>query len=205
MREPIKSSLCKLFLAYHEVFIAVTSSGKILHEIEKQASKRWLPIIGYKKAQIIADVVEEKKPHCSLEVGTNVGYSAIVIASHMPLDSCLITIEVNRDLAIEAEANIKKAGLSDRVKVLTGDALKLIPEIKSPIDFAFLDAEKDEYIRYLELIEPKLIPGSVVVADNVGAFPRAMAEYLERVRHSGLYESQYVSVGWDGIEVSRRL
>jgi len=45
----------------------------------------------------------------------------------------------------------------------------------------------------------------VIIADNVGAFPRAMADYLDRVRRSGLYESRYVSVGWDGLEVSRRL
>jgi predicted O-methyltransferase YrrM len=177
----------------------------VLREIERQASRRWLPIIGTEKAGIIAGIVEEEKPRLALEVGANIGYSAIVIASHMPDGSHLTTMEINRALAREAEANIKKAGLTGRVSVLIGDALELISGVDGPIDFAFVDAEKDEYGRYLGLMEPKLRPGSVVVADNVGSFPRAMADYLERVRRSGLYESRYVSVGWDGLEVSRRL
>jgi len=177
----------------------------VLREIEKQASKRWLPIIGREKAGIIAEIIEEEKPHRALEIGTNIGYSAIVIASKMPEGSHLTTIEINKGLAREAEANIRKAGLADRVRVLVGDSIDLIPGVEGSIDFAFVDAEKDEYGRYLTLIEPKLRPGSVLVADNVGSFSLAMSDYLARVRHSGLYESKYVSVGWDGIEVSRRL
>jgi predicted O-methyltransferase YrrM len=180
-------------------------SEGVLHEIERQASRRWLPIIGVEKAGIIARIVDEETPQLALEVGTNIGYSAIVIASHMPDGSHLTTLEVNRALAREAEANIKRAGLKEMVSILVGDALELIPGIAAPIDFAFLDAEKDEYRRYLTLIEPKLRPGSIVVADNVGSSSRAMGDYLERVRRSGLYESKYKSVGWDGIEVSRRL
>jgi predicted O-methyltransferase YrrM len=177
----------------------------ILKDIERQASRRWLPIIGAEKARIIAKIVGELKPRQALEVGANIGYSAIVIASHMLDNAHLTTIEINQALAREAEANIKKAGLTERVNVLVGDALELIPGVVGPIDFAFVDAEKDEYGRYLNLIEPKLHFDSVVVADNVGSFPRAMEDYLDRVRRSGLYESRYISVGWDGLEVSRRL
>jgi predicted O-methyltransferase YrrM len=180
-------------------------SKSVLREIERQASRRWLPIIGSEKAGIVARVVEEVNPKRALEVGANIGYSAIVIASHILEDSHLTTIEVDRAHAREAETNIKKAGLSGRVSVLVGDALELIPSVDGPIDLAFVDAEKDEYGRYLALMEPKLRPGSVIIADNVGAFPRAMADYLDRVRRSGLYESRYISVGWDGLEVSRRL
>jgi len=183
----------------------MSSPEAVLREIERQASRRWLPIIGREKAEIIAGIVEEERPKNALEVGANIGYSTIVIASHMPRDSHLTTMEINRSLAREAEANIRKAGLVDRISVLAGDALALIPGVEGPIDFAFVDAEKDEYGRYLALMEPKFSPGSVVIADNVGSFPRAMADYLGRVRRSGLYESRYISVGWDGIEVSRRL
>jgi predicted O-methyltransferase YrrM len=184
--------------------IMVGSEG-VLHEIERQASRRRLPIIGVEKARIISRIVDGEKPQRALEVGANVGYSTIVIASQMPDGSKLTTIEVNRALAREAESNIKRAGMTDRVKILIGNALELIPGVEGPIDFAFLDAEKDEYGRYLTLIEPKLHTGSVIVADNVGSFPRAMSDYLEMVRRSGLYESKYISVGWDGLEVSRRL
>jgi predicted O-methyltransferase YrrM len=184
--------------------IMISPEG-VLREIERQASKRWLPIIGAEKARIIAGIVEEEKPRLALEVGANIGYSAIVIAGHMPEGSHLTTIEINRMLAGEAEANIRRAGLAGRVSILVGDALELIKSVEGPVDFAFVDAEKDEYGRYLDLIEPKLHTGSVMIADNVGSFPRAMVDYLEKVRRSGLYKSKYISVGWDGIEVSRRL
>ena len=183
----------------------MSSPEGVLREIERQASRRWLPIIGAEKAKIVTRVVDEAKPMQVLEVGTNIGYSAIVIASHMSEGSHLTTIELDKVHAREAEVNINKAGFAEKVSILVGDALTLIPSVDGPIDLAFVDAEKDEYGKYLTLIEPKLHPGSVIIADNVGAFPRAMADYLDRVRRSGLYESRYVSVGWDGIEVSRML
>ena len=203
--ETIAPAFSQWFLASEVEGLIMSVHEDVLREIERQASRRWLPIIGAEKAGIVVGVVDEAKPQRALEVGANIGYSAIVIASHMPEGSHLTTIEVDIAHAREAEANIKKAGLAMRVRVLVGDALTLIPTVDGPIDLAFIDAEKDEYGRYLVLMEPKLHPGSVIIADNVGAFPRAMADYLDRVRRSGLYESRYVSVGWDGLEVSRRL
>ena len=177
--------------------------GAVLREIEAEALRRRLPIIGREKGRIIAHIVDEERPMRAIEVGTNIGYSAITIGSHMPAGSMLYTMEIDEDLAAEAVENIERAGLSDRISVLVGDALDLIPGVEGPVDLAFLDAEKDEYAEYLALIEPKLRPGALVVADNAGIFEHAMGEYLERVRRSGLYESRLVSLGWDGIEVSR--
>src|SRR5512137_202393 len=137
----------------------MSSPEVILHDIEKQASHRWLPIIGQEKAEIIAGIVDELRPSKALEVGTNIGYSAIVIASHMSPGSHLTTIEINPVVAREAKENIRRAGLADRVGVLVGDAIDIIPHVDGPIDFAFVDAEKDEYGRYLVLMEPKLHTG----------------------------------------------
>jgi predicted O-methyltransferase YrrM len=170
----------------------------VLREIEARAVKRRLPIIGREKGRIIAVIVDEEKPTRVIEVGTNIGYSAITIGSHMPTGSVLYTMEIDEGLAAEAVENIARAGLSDRIRVLVGDALALIPGVEGPVDLAFVDAEKDEYAGYLTIIEPKLRPGALVVADNAGIFEHAMGDYLERVRCSGLYESRYVSVGWDG-------
>ncbi|MCX6642346.1 MAG: O-methyltransferase [Candidatus Bathyarchaeota archaeon] len=177
----------------------------VLREIEKQASREWLPIIGADKARKIAEIVKEYNPMHALEVGTNIGYSGIVISSHMREGSHLTSIEVDPRYAKKAKENFQKAGLEDRVSVLIGDALILIPTVNGSIDFAFIDAEKHEYGRYLQLMEDKLTSGCVVIADNVGAFPNAMRDYLDHVRNSGLYESKYIQVGWDGIEVSRKL
>ena len=177
----------------------------VLREIERQAEPRHLPIIGVKKSRVLAGLVEEVKPIRALEVGACIGYSAFIIACHMNPGARLTTIEIDPDLARETEENLSKAGLAERVEVLNGNALNLIPTVEGPIDLAFMDAEKQEYGRYLQLIEPLLHTGSVVVADNAGSFARAMRGYLNHVRGSGMYESRYISVGWDGLEVSRRL
>ena len=177
--------------------------GAVLREMEAEALRRRLPIIGREKGRIITRIVYEERPMRAVEVGTNIGYSAITIASHMPEGSMLYTMEIDVDLAAEAVENIESAGLSDRISVLVGDALDLIPDIEAPVDLAFVDAEKDEYAEYLALIESKLRPGALVIADNAGIFGHVMGDYLERVRRSGLYESRLVFVGWDGIEVSR--
>jgi predicted O-methyltransferase YrrM len=120
-------------------------------------------------------------------------------------DARLTTIEIDARTSREALENIRRAALSDRITILTGDALALIPQIPAPLDFVFVDAEKVEYGNYLRLFEEKLHAGSIVVADNAGAYPTAMRDYLDRVRNSGHYESRFIPVGWDGLEVSRRL
>lgn len=74
-----------------------------------------------------------------------------------------------------------------------------------PFDFAFIDAEKSEYFQYLSLAEDKLRKGAVVVADNAGIFADQMRDYLDYVRNSGKYQSRYVQVGGDGLEISVKL
>ncbi len=81
----------------------------------------------------------------------------------------------------------------------------MIPTLKGPFDFAFIDAEKSEYLRYLKLAEDKLCKGAVVFADNAGVFADQMGDYLDYVRNSGLYQSRYIQVGGDGVEISVKL
>ncbi len=89
-----------------------------------------------------------------------------------------------------------------KVKIITGDALKVIPTLKGIFDFAFIDAEKSEYFQYLKSAEDKLCKGAVVFADNAGIFSDQMYDYLDYVRNSGNYKSRYVQVGNDGVEIS---
>jgi predicted O-methyltransferase YrrM len=131
-----------------------------------------------------------------------VGYSAITIASHMPEEAVLCTIEIDAELAAEAEQNVAISGLAGRIRVLTGDALDLIPDLQWSFGFAFVYTEKSE-CKYLALIVPKLCCGALVVADNAGIFESDMKGYMDLVRSSRFYESRYVSVGRDGIVVSR--
>jgi predicted O-methyltransferase YrrM len=116
-----------------------------------------------------------------------------------------VTIEIHRDEAELAGKNILRANIQPKIKIITGDALIVIPTLRGQFDFAFLDAEKSEYFKYLTLIEGKLRKGAVVFADNAGVFADQMGDYLDYVRNSGKYQSRYIQVGGDGVEISVKL
>ena len=137
-----------------------------------------------------------------LEVGTLIGYSAILIGKELGNDAKIITIEIHAKEAKIAKENIKKAEISPTVKVLVGDTKEIIPKLEGTFDLVFIDAEKKEYIDYLQKIESKLHKGSIIVADNSGIFANQMKDYLDHVRHSGKYKSSYMQVDEDGLEVS---
>ncbi len=136
-----------------------------------------------------------------LEIGTFIGYSAILMGKELGSDAQLITIEIDPRAAKMAEDNIKRAEISPKVEVLVGDALELIPKLEGEFDLVFIDADKQQYLDYLRLIEDKLHRGSVVVADNVEHAP----DYLEYVRKSGKYKSRHIPADAGGLEVSVKL
>jgi len=177
----------------------------VLRSIEKAAEKEFLPIIGPDKGQVLVDAVHENKPEKVLEVGTLIGYSAILMAKELSPEACLVTIEIDEDEAEVARANIAKAEVPPSVEVIVGDAVKVMPGLKNKFDLVFLDAEKTQYITYLRLVENKLCKGSVIIADNAGIFARQMKEYLDYVRHSGKYSSKTIPFGEDAVEISIKL
>ena len=133
------------------------------------------------------------------------GYSTILRGRELGEGSEIVTIEYDRDEAVQARANIARAELSAGVEVLVGDALEIIPTLEGSFDMVFLDAAKHQYLGYLRLVEDRLHTGSVVVADNVGFMSRSMRGYLDHVRNSGKYESTFHRSNGDGIEVSVKL
>ncbi|MEM5843273.1 MAG: class I SAM-dependent methyltransferase [Candidatus Aenigmatarchaeota archaeon] len=182
----------------------------VLKEIEKISKDQNLPSIGRKKSKILRDLIKEFKPKKILEIGTLYGYSAIVMASSYE-KAIVTTIEINKKTAEIAKRYIKKAGLSKKIKVIVGDALKVIPKLKEKFDMLFIDAIKEEYLDYLKVSEGKLKKGAIVVADNTGVFKRYLKNYLDYVRNSGRYKSYSVSVKMeftdidDAMEVSEKL
>lgn len=176
----------------------------VLSEIEEIAKKDSLPSIGPIKGEIIEDIIKKYKPKRILEIGTLHGYSAILMGNFL-LDKnnnsndnttkeIIITcLEIDKNLVNIAKKNIEKAGLSDRIEVITGDALKIIPTLNNyyRFDLVFIDAIKNHYLRYLKLVEDNnlLNKKSVVVADNVLIYEKEMKDYLDYVRNSGRYNS----------------
>lgn len=185
--------------------MGLSKADKVLKEIERMTEKEFLPILGPRKGQILAEVIREIKPGRVLEVGALIGYSAILMGKELGNDAHLVTIEINADKARMAEKNVMRAEIPPIVEVLVGDAIEVLPKLEGKFDLVFIDADKRKYLDYLRLIEDKLYKGSVIVADNAGIFANQMRGYLEYVRSSGKYRSRYVPVGEDGLEVSVKL
>lgn len=180
-------------------------ADEVLRRIEERAERRYLPIIGPDRGRILVDLVRRFKPERVLEVGTFIGYSTILMGKELEDGSEIVTIEIDSEEVELARENIRNAEIKPVVRTLTGDALKIIPRLDGRFDMVFLDAAKHQYLDYLRLMEDKLHEGSVVVADNAGSFSYSMRDYLDYVRNSGRYESKFISVNWDGMEVSIRL
>lgn len=174
---------------------------QVLEEIEN--SKEAFMIIGRKKGKVLGDLVEKHKPKHVLEVGTNLGYSSILMGMHLPEGGKITTLEIDAKVAHIAQENINKAGFSDKINIILGDAKEIIPTLPGTFDFMFIDAAKKQYLTYLKLAEGKLAPNAVIAADNVGIFEDAVKDYLTYVRKN--YQSQTVQVGEDALEVSNTL
>jgi predicted O-methyltransferase YrrM len=177
----------------------------VLREIEELSKREFLPIIGRVKGKHLVDTVRRFNVKNVLEVGTLAGYSAILIASNLPPEGRVVTIEIKPKSAERAKENALKAGLADRIEVHVGNALSVIPHLSGRFDMVFLDAAKDEYLEYLRLSEDKVRKGGVVFADNVKTFSDEMRDYLDYVSSSGKYRSEYIDVGFDGVEISTKL
>ncbi len=175
---------------------------KVLEQIESEGH---IMIVGPKKGKVLSKAVKNKKPKRILEIGTYVGYSAILMAEAVGSNTQIVSIEYSSDNADIARENIKKAGFDKKVEIKVGDAKKLIPTLMGSFDFMFIDAAKEEYLDYLKLAEEKLETGTVVVADNVKVFKDNMTDYLEYVRESGNYESKTIDVASDALEISVKI
>jgi predicted O-methyltransferase YrrM len=169
-----------------------------------RATTLWhIPVVGRAKGRVIRRLIERHGPTRAIEIGSLLGYSAILIAGALPPRGRLTCVESNPYLAKFVKSNTEVAGLGQRVKVVVGDALRVIPLLSGRFDFVLIDAVKEDYLDYLRQLEPKLVPGAVVVADNTGIYRRAVAPYLEHVRDTaGRWQSREYDVDGDAMEVS---
>ena len=168
-------------------------ASQVLQSLEKMAQKEFVPSIGPIKGRIITEIIKKNNSKTVLEVGALYGYSAILMANILPQDGKVITIELDKLIAKIARKNIANAGLSDKIDIVASNALEVIPKLDLKFDLLFLDAAKDEYLKYLKLAENKnLKKGSIVVADNVEVSKNEMRDYLKYVRSSGVYKSETI-------------
>ena len=174
-------------------------------------SGQFLMNVGPEKGEILRDHLVKSKPNNVIELGTFIGYSAVLISSTIGEKSKLTSIDSDSHSIEIAKELINFAGLDDKVNFMHGNAEEIIPELNFNADFVFIDHAKKKYLSDLKLLEREeiIIKNCTVFADNVGIFKDEMVEYFDHVRHSGKYQSQnfsskleYRNNIYDAVEIS---
>ncbi len=147
--------------------VPVQGRDPLLARMEARAAERGYPISDPEVACFLAIVARLARPALVVEVGTNIGYGAIVLARAAGEGARVVTIEYSADLVAEARGYVRDAGLSGRVEVRHGLAIAELEKLEGPIDLLYVDCVKEEYAQYLAIAAPKLGPRGVVIADNV--------------------------------------
>ena len=139
----------------------------LLARMEQFAAENRHPIADPEVAQLLRILVRTKKPRHILEVGTNIGYSVVVMGRECAKDAILETIEIDPQILATAKDFARQAEVHCDVRFHQGAALEVIPRLAGPFDFLFIDCVKSEYQAYLDLLLPKLASGAMIVCDNL--------------------------------------
>jgi predicted O-methyltransferase YrrM len=156
--------------------------------------------------QLLYSLIRVGRPETVVEFGTSFGIATIYLAAAVRDNEFgrVISTELNAAKAEQAREHLAEAGLADVVNIVTGDARETLGQLTEPVGLALLDGWKDAYLDMLTLLEPRLAPGAIVVADDTESFATVLADYLSYVRDEA---NGYVSVAFpvgDGVEVSCR-
>ncbi len=193
----------------------------LLDEIEARARRERVPIIRREMQSFLKMLLAMKRPMRILEVGTAVGFSALLFCEYGPPGCRVTTIEKYEKRIPQARENFRLAGREEQITFLTGDAQELLPALKETYDFIFMDAAKGQYIHFLPDIFRLLEMGGVLVSDNVlqdgdlieshyaverrnRTIYKRMREYLWELKHDKRLETSVIPLG-DGVTVSVRV
>ena len=144
-----------------------TGNTAMLDQIEREATADYVPIIRKEMQSFLKFLLAMKKPARILEVGTAVGFSAILMAEYDPVPCQITTIENYEKRIPIARENFKRAGKEAQIALLEGDAAEVLKTLEGPYDFIFMDAAKGQYIHFLPEILRLLAKDGVLVSDNV--------------------------------------
>ena len=198
-----------------------TGQGQLCDRIEQEALAARVPIIRRETAALLKTLVAAKAPRAILEIGTAVGYSALLMARVMPADCRITTIEKYEKRIPIARENFRLAGEEERSTLLEGDADEILDRLKgSYFDFVFMDAAKGQYLAWLPKLMELMPAGAVLVSDNVlqdgdivqsrfaverrnRTIHARMREYLYELKHNSALETSILPVG-DGVALSVR-
>ncbi len=170
---------------------------------------------GHLQGRFLSMISRMVKPKRILEIGTYTGYSAICLAEGLSLGGQLITLDVNEELESKARGYFIKAGLENVIDYRIGNALRILPDLQVNFDLVFIDADKENYSNYFDLVIDKVSAGGYLMADNVlwsgkvlDAKPdkdtRAILEFNKKVQADSRVENVLVPIR-DGILMIRKL
>lgn len=194
--------------------------GRLCDRIAREAREAFVPIIRKETAAFLKTMIASTRPMRILEVGTAVGYSALLMAQVMPEGAHITTIEKYELRIPLARAHFKEAGMEGRITLIEGDAGEVLDGLVGPFDFIFMDAAKGQYIHWLPRILELLEPGGVLFSDNVlqdgnivesrfaverrdRTIHSRMREYLYTLKHMEELETSIIPIG-DGVALSVR-
>ena len=193
-------------------------SSPLVRTIEQEAIRDYVPIIRKESQSLLRVLLKIKKPGQVLEVGTAIGFSAILMGECLHEDSHLTTIEKYEKRIPVAKENFKRAGMENKITLLEGDAVEVLKGLEGPYDFIFMDAAKGQYIHFLPEVLRLLAPGGILVSDNVlqdgdvvesryavirrnRTIHSRMRDYLWTLKHMEGLETMVLPIG-DGMTVS---
>ena len=190
----------------------------VIEAIEQEALESFVPIIRKETQSFLKVMMLMNRPARVLEVGTAVGFSAILMSEYLPEGSRITTIENYEKRIPIARNNFKRAGKEEQITLIEGDALEVMKTLEGPYDFIFMDAAKGQYIHYMPEGVRLLADGGILMSDNVlqdgdiiesrfaverrnRTIHSRMRDYLYELKHSNVLETSIIPLG-DGVALS---
>ena len=189
-----------------------------LAKIKEKALEDHIPIIMDDTLEVISKELIEKRPNRILEIGTAVGYSAICFSEFLSSNGIIDTIEREVDRVKEARENIKKAEVENKINIIEGDAVEILPTLTGKYDVVFIDASKGKYPFFLAEALRMLAPKGIIFADNVlykgyvmsdynkhkqRTAVRNLREFLAKLQENEELETEILEVG-DGLAIAKK-
>ncbi|GKH33751.1 O-methyltransferase [Muricomes sp. OA1] len=197
-----------------------TENSEILEAIEREALDTCVPIIRKEMQSFLKVIITIQKPMRILEVGTAVGFSALLMSEYAPEGCEIITIEKYEKRIPIARENFRRAGKEQQITLLEGDASEVLKDLYQSFDFIFMDAAKGQYIHFMPEVLRLLADGGTLVSDNVmqdgdiiesrfaverrnRTIHARMREYLYELKHNEELVTSILPLG-DGVAVSTK-
>ena len=189
-----------------------------LQKIKEKALEEHIPIIMDDTLEIVNKILTELKPKKILEIGTAVGYSAMCFSKYLEEGGIIDTIERDEERTKQAKENIVKVEVADKINILEGDAVEILPTLEGKYDMVFIDAAKGKYPFFLKEALRMLDEKGIILADNIlykgyvmsdynkhkqRTAVRNLREYIAEVTGNPNLETEILEVG-DGLAITKR-